>query len=261
MVEYIRRVAAMILRVLSRISRVGPRFLRRAEPDTRGYRQVSILAAILPATVESGVEDPLKLADAAVAAILEQKGEIASFVGRELLAVFAGRKGVRERRAVAAGYRLQELCPGTRTGLTAGPAFWGDVGPCRGVARGLIGEVVPLAEALPDLGWPVPVICSAAVGEAMGKSPGSYILLELDHAEVCGEPQRLYWPVRRDSVDTAVAEQIAAYREALQHYYSGDWPSAYDGFLRCSELLPAGRMRQRTRGSICPRGWDGIWRS
>jgi len=147
-------------------------------------------------------------------------------------------------------------------GIDGGEVFYGTIGSTERMTNTVIGDNVNSASRLEGLTrfYKLPVIVSSYVKEECERDYGDFSFLEIDQVQVKGktEGKRIYWPIRKKSVDADIEKDIALFSEGLKLYYEGQWPAAYKQFARCS-LPVADVFRDRTKNNTSPKGWDGIW--
>lgn len=236
--------------------------------------------------------------DRAIKLIHEQQGDIGSIIGDALLAVFGIMGDTRQKSmlAIDSAYHIQDVAANLRNemrkrreaieasggalteeeervyqavllevgvGIDGGEVFYGNIGSLERMVNTVIGDNVNAASRLEGLTrlYQVPVVCSDYVREETEAVTNKYYFLEIDQVQVKGKSvgKRVYWPISRSELGDEGMEEIHAYEKALELYYSGNWASAYDNFVQCKSLPCAAVFRRRTRGSICPKGWNGIW--
>ncbi|THB68376.1 MAG: hypothetical protein D6B26_00635 [Spirochaetaceae bacterium] len=132
-----------------------------------------------------------------------------------------------------------------------------------GEAVNRIGLLAPVASL-----YGSDIICTDSFRKAVGARRARYLFLELDTLELKDlEQQRLFWPIQKTGKRSKqgskqqydIENQQSVYQNALQHYYAGDWPTAYDEFLKCGKIPAARHMAARLRGRICPKHWQGAF--
>ncbi len=147
-------------------------------------------------------------------------------------------------------------------GIDGGTVFYGNIGSRERMVNTVIGDNVNSSSRLEGLTriYKVPMIVSEFIRDEVLSGTNEFVFLELDQVLVKGKTtgKRVYFPVQKSSVDTAMATDFENYSQALQFYYQGDWVKAHKLF--CEIKFTSARLfEDRTRSKLAPSDWKGIW--
>jgi class 3 adenylate cyclase len=233
----------------------------------------------------------------AIQHIHQNEGIVGSIIGDALLAVYGtlGTKQNKSIQAIRSAYLIQEVAASIRRDMTArkeeivrargaltaaeervfkailievgvgidgGTVFYGNIGSYERMTNTVIGDNVNSASRLEGLTriYKAPVICSEFIKEEAERDTDEYRFLELDQVQVKGktEGKRIYWPIRKEFIDSEMEKDIAEFEWGLDAYYAGSWRKAEEHFGK-SRLPLNALFLERIAGKESPEGWSGIW--
>jgi adenylate cyclase len=236
--------------------------------------------------------------DKAIRAVHEYNGDIGSIIGDALLAIYGAMEELSENKsyeALESANDIQKMAAELRhemhtrreeilrvrgeltedekaiyqavllevgVGIDGGEVFYGNIGSNERMVNTVIGDNVNSASRLEGLTriYKVPIIVSEYIKDDVESEYDKYVFVELDQVQVKGKTigKRVFWPVKRTDMTPQMEKDIKIFAEGLKEYYEGQWKSAYEKFAACT--LPLAEVFQsRTKNSICPKDWNGIW--
>jgi len=234
----------------------------------------------------------------AINVIHRHDGDIGSIIGDAILAVFGTMTTASQNKslqAVRSGYEILVVAEDLRVamnkrkveyekslgrlegeaeqvyeavllevgvGIDGGEVFYGNIGSEERMVNTVIGDNVNSSSRLEGLTrvYKVPMIVSGYIKQEVENAGDEFYFVELDTVQVKGKTigKKIYWPIKRQSLEPKLHVELEAFRTVLDLYYSGNWPRVFS-LLENSTLPFAPVFRERTRGRTAPEGWRGIW--